>query len=87
MNLVKKKKMLTCCLKCRKNAKDMNSNIFKAKNDRLIIQWKCAVCGIKKSRFVKEQEAKWLLSSLGLKTTLNKIPLLGDNLFWVYKNQ
>ena len=42
------------------------------------MQSKCAVCGIKKSRFVKEEEAKGLLSSLGLKTPLNKIPLLGD---------
>ena len=42
---------------------------------------KCSVCGITKSRFVKEQEAKELLSSLDLKTPLNKIPLLGDILF------
>ena len=41
----------------------------------------CAKCGGKKSRFIKEQEAKGLLSSLGLKTPLNKIPLLGDILF------
>ena len=46
-----------------------------------IMQSKCAVCGIKKSRFVKEQKPKGLLSSLGLKTPLNKIPLLGDILF------
>ena len=37
---------------------------------------KCPVCGIKKSRFVKEQEAKGLLSNLGIKTPLSKIPLL-----------
>ena len=48
---------------------------LKQKNDRLIIKSKCAVCGITKSRFVKEQEPKGLLSSLGLKTLLNKIPL------------
>ena len=42
---------------------------------------KCAVCGAKKSRFIKKQEAKGILSSLGLKTPLNKIPLLGDILF------
>ena len=74
--------MLTYCVNCRKNAKDVNTNIFKTKkNDRLIIKSKCAVCGITKSRFVKEQEPKGLLSSLGLKTPLNKIPLLDDNLF------
>ena len=38
----------------------------------------CAVCGNEKSRFMKKQEPKGLLSSLGLKTPLNKIPLLGD---------
>ena len=46
------------------------------KNERLIMQSKCPVCGIKKSRFVKEQEAKGLLSNLGIKTPLSKIPLL-----------
>ena len=40
-----------------------------------------AVCNSKKSRFIKEQEAGLLLSSLGLKTGLSKIPLLGDTLF------
>ena len=40
------------------------------------MQSKCVVCGIKKSRFMKEQEAKGLLSSLGIKTPLNKITLL-----------
>ena len=42
----------------------------------LIMQSKCPVCGIKKSKFVKEQEAKGLLSNLGIKTPLSKIPLL-----------
>ena len=37
---------------------------------------KCPVCKIKKSRFVKEQEAEGLLSNLGIKTPLSKIPLL-----------
>ena len=48
--------------------------IFKTKNNRLIMQSKCPVCGIKKSRFGKEQEARGLLSNLGTKTSLNKIP-------------
>ena len=46
------------------------------KDKRLIMQSKCPVCGIKKSRFVKEQEAKGLLSNLGIKTPLSKISLL-----------
>ena len=75
--------MLTYCVKCRKkkNTENVNSKISKTKNNRLIMQSKCAVCGIKKSRFVKEQEAKGLLSNLGIKTPLNKIPLLVDILF------
>ena len=65
--------MKTYCVKCRKNTENLNS---KTKNNRLIMQSKCSDCGIKKSRFVKEQEAKGLLSNLGIKTSLSKIPLL-----------
>ena len=64
-----------------KNTESVNSMIFKIKNNELIMQSKCAACGIKKSRFVKEQETKGLLSNLGIKTSLNKIPLLDDTLF------
>ena len=46
------------------------------KNNRLVMQSKCSVCRIKKSRFMKEQEAKGLLSNLGIKAPLSKIPLL-----------
>ena len=56
--------------------KKLNSKNFKIKNIRLIMQSKCADCRIKKSRFVKEREAKGLLSNLGIKTLLSKIPLL-----------
>ena len=41
----------------------------------------CAVCGSKKSRFIKHQETKELLSKLGIKRPLNKVPILGDILF------
>ena len=68
--------MKTYCVKCRKNTENLNSKIFKTKNRRLIVQSKCPVCGIKKSRFVKEQEAKGLLSNLGIKAPLSQIPLL-----------
>ena len=61
---------------CRKKTKNLKSKIIKTKNGRLIMQSKCADCGIKKSRFVKEQEVKGLLSNLGIKTPLSKIPLL-----------
>ena len=39
---------------------------------------KCAICHSKKSRFIKNQEAKGLLSNLGVRTPLNKVPILGD---------
>ena len=68
--------MLTYFVRCRKKTENLNSKIFKTKNNRLIMQSKCPKCGIKKSRFVKEQEAKGLLSNLGIKTPLSKIPLL-----------
>ena len=68
--------MKTYCVKCRKNIENLYSKIFKTKNSRIIMQSKCPTCGIKKSRFVKEQEAKVLLISLGIKTPLSKIPLL-----------
>ena len=42
------------------------------------MQSKCGECRIKKSRFAKEQEANRLLSDLGIKTPLSKIPLLND---------
>ena len=63
--------MKTYGVRCRKNTENLNSKIFKTKNVRLIMQSKCPVCGIKDSRFVREQEAKCLLSNLGIKTLLN----------------
>ena len=68
--------MLTYCVKCRKNTENLDSKIFRTKYGRSIMQSKCADCGTKKSRFVKEQEAKVLLSNLGIKTLFSKIPLL-----------
>ena len=68
--------MLTYCVRCRKKPENLNSKIFNTKNNRLIMQSKCPKCGIKKSRFLKEQEAKGLLSNLEIKTPLSKIPLL-----------
>ena len=68
--------MLTYCVKCRKHTKNLDSKIFKTKNNRLLRHSKCAEWGIKKSRFVKEQKAKDLLNNLGIKTPLSKIPLL-----------
>ena len=68
--------MKTYCVKCRKDTENIDPKMVRTKNNRLIMQSKCSVCGIKKSRFVKEQEAKVLLSNLRIKTRLSKIPLL-----------
>ena len=68
--------MKTSLGKCRRDTENIGPKMFRTKNNRLIMQSKCSVCGIKKSRFVKEQEAKGLLSNLGIKTPLSKIPLL-----------
>ena len=67
--------MKTYCVKCKKDTENIDPKIVRTKNNRLIMQSKCSVCGIKKSRFVKEQEAKRLLSNLGIKALLSKIPL------------
>ena len=66
--------MNTYCLKCKINTSNINPKMVKTKNNRLLMQSKCSVCGTKKSRFVKEQDAKGLLSQLGIKTPLSKIP-------------
>ena len=68
--------MKTYCLKCKKDTENLDFKIFETKNNRLIMQSKSTDCGIRNSRFLKEQEAKGLLSNLGVKTPLNKIPLL-----------
>ena len=71
-----KNKMKTYCVKCKKNTENIDPKMVRTKNNRTVMQSKCSVCRIKKSRFVKEQEAKGLLNNLGIKTTLSKIPLL-----------
>ena len=73
--------MLTYCLVCKKNTKNIDAKMMKTKNGRFVLSSKCAICGSKKSMFTKEQEAEGLLSYLGIRTTLSKIPLLGDLLF------
>ena len=73
--------MLSYCFKCRRNTKSINLKVSKTTNGKAIILSKCAICGSKKSKFIKQQEAKGLLSNLGLRTPLNKIPVLGDILF------
>ena len=73
--------MLSYCLKCRKNTKSINPKVLKTTNGIAMILSKCAICSSKKSKFIKDQQAKGLLSNLGIRTPLNKITLLGDILF------
>ena len=68
--------MKTYCVKCKKDTENIDPKVVRTKNNRLDMQSKCSVCGIKKPRFIKEKEAKGLLSNLRVKTPLSKIPLL-----------
>ena len=64
------------CVKYKKDTEIIEPKMVRTKNNRLVMQSKCYVCRIKKSRFVKEQEAKVLLSNIAIKTPLSKITLL-----------
>ena len=76
--------MKSYCLKCRKNTENINPRVSKTSNSRTMVLSKWAICGSKKPRFIKNQEAKRLLSNLGVRTPLSKIPILGDILFWIW---
>ena len=67
--------MNTYCLKCKTYTSNIDPKVFKTKNNRLLMQSKCSICRTKKSRFVEKQDAKGLLSNLGVKAPLSKIPL------------
>ena len=73
--------MLSYCLKCKINTESINPKVSKTTNGKAMVLSTCAICGSKKSKFIKEQEAKGLLCNLVLRTPLNKIPVLGDILF------
>ena len=73
--------MIFYCLKCKKNTESINPRVLKSNNGKTMILSKCAICGSKKSKFIKKQEASGILSSLGIRTPLNKSPVLGDMLF------
>ena len=68
--------MKTYCVKCKKDTENTDPKIVRTKNNRLLMQTEYSDCRNKKSRFVKEQEAKGFLSNLGIKTPLSKIALL-----------
>ena len=73
--------MKSYCLKCKKDTENINSRVLNTSNGRTMMLSNCAKCGSKKSRFIKNQEAKGLLINLGIRTPLSKVPILGDILF------
>ena len=64
------------CLVCKDYTKNNNPKIVRNTQNRLMIQSNCANSGNKKFRFIKEQQAMGILSNLGIKTPLSKVPLL-----------
>ena len=75
--------MESYCLKCKKIAKKIDPTFSSSSNGRAMILSKCAICSSKKSRLIKNQEAKGLLNKLGIKTPSSKVPILGDILFYM----
>ena len=70
--------MKSYCLKCKKNTENINPKVSKTSNGRTMLLSNFAICNSKKSRFIKNQEAKGLLSNLGIRTPLTKIPILSE---------
>ena len=73
--------MKSYCLKCRKNTENIDPTLSSTSNCKATILSKCAICGRRKSKFIKSQEAKGLLSKLGIKIPCSKVPILGNILF------
>ena len=74
-------KMESYRLKFKENTENIDPKVSASSNGRVMILSKCAMCGSKKSKFITYQEAKGLLSKLGIKTPLSKVPILGNTLF------
>ena len=67
-------------MKCRKNTESKNPKVVRTENGRITLLSKCQASHSKKLKFIKEQEASGLLNSLGIKTFLSKIFVLGPPL-------
>ena len=71
-------------VKCRKDIENINPRVSKTSNGRTVLLWRYVICAIsysKKSRFIKNEEEKGLLSNLGVRMLLSKVLILGDILF------
>ena len=75
--------MSSYCLKCIENTENINPRVSKTSNGKTMLLSKCAIYDSKKSRSIKKQEASGILSSLGIKIPLSKVPLLSDIFFWM----
>ena len=73
--------MESFCLKCRKDAENIDPRVSKTSIGKIMLLPKCAICDSKKPRFIKNQKTKGLLSNLGIRTPLRKVPILRDILF------
>ena len=69
------------CLNCRKDTENKNPRVLNTRNSRTMMLSKCPICSSKKSRFIRNQEGKVLLSNLGVRTPLSKVLLVGHFLF------
>ena len=73
--------MESYCLKCKNHTKNINPQVSSTSNGKMMILSTCAIFGSNKSKFINKQDAKRLLSKLGIKTPLSKALILGDILF------
>ena len=62
----------------KKNTENINPRVSNTSNSRTMILSKYVICSSKISRSIKDQEAKGLLSNLGVRAPLSKVPILGD---------
>ena len=73
--------MKSYCFKCKKDTENINPRVSNTRNGKTMLLSKCAKCGSKNSRFIKNQETKGIVSNLGIRTPLSKVLLLGNILF------
>ena len=73
--------MESYCLKCKKHTKNINPQVSSTTNGKIMILPKCPICNSKNSKFTNKEEAKGLLSKLGIKTPFSKLLILVDILF------
>lgn len=69
------------------NVESKNPKFSKTKNGKIMLYFSCEVCDCKKPKFIKEQEVSGLMSQLGIRYPLSKVPLCGDILFYMFSNE